>query len=388
MACNARFASLKGFFDAELANDDMMTPLQREFIGLAQIFKASLVTEMEYRQRVMERAVIEERLGSREEDLREAREAERIAKDQFVEASNSMRATSGTHARRDIRSDRNDDYPGQQSRVRQSISGGHHGIRSARAGHLDHGGHEWSEGAGRRIRRVGRRSAGRAVAQHKVSPVPPEHEIQVLDPGVDPLGIPAAVLRERGNGLEVDIPPTVLVHKYYYTGDRTFQAQLLPGGPTIVVANHPKTSERLYIDVQMLPGAPVVTYSGRTIEYDYGDNAIAIHFGLFGHVQVKYRNGASIREEVAVLIHAEQLKSCAGTIVRHAKGLATKSKTAVAGTALIVKDKADQVVLPVKNLLQMGPLGNLGQTLQTRVAEHRAAPPKSRPADGWRKMIY
>ncbi|MEZ6135378.1 MAG: hypothetical protein R3C53_10760 [Pirellulaceae bacterium] len=39
-----------------------MSPLQREMIRLAQILKARLVTEMEYKQRVMERAVIEERM--------------------------------------------------------------------------------------------------------------------------------------------------------------------------------------------------------------------------------------------------------------------------------------------------------------------------------------
>ncbi|MCC6508944.1 MAG: hypothetical protein IT423_07545, partial [Pirellulaceae bacterium] len=61
---NASFTSLRGFFDTQLSHDDTMSPLQREMIRLAQILKARLVTEMEYKQRVMERALIEERLES------------------------------------------------------------------------------------------------------------------------------------------------------------------------------------------------------------------------------------------------------------------------------------------------------------------------------------
>ncbi len=61
-APNATFVSLRGFFDAQIAHDDTISPLQREMIRLAQILKARLITEMEYKQRVMERAVIEERI--------------------------------------------------------------------------------------------------------------------------------------------------------------------------------------------------------------------------------------------------------------------------------------------------------------------------------------
>lgn len=63
MAGNSSFTSLKGFFDAQVASNETMSPLQREFIRLGQIFKARLVTEMEYKQRVVERSIIEERLS-------------------------------------------------------------------------------------------------------------------------------------------------------------------------------------------------------------------------------------------------------------------------------------------------------------------------------------
>jgi hypothetical protein len=57
-----------------------LTPLQREFIRLAQIFKSRLITELEYKQRVMERAVIEERgSGDYVEQLKAVRLKEETA---------------------------------------------------------------------------------------------------------------------------------------------------------------------------------------------------------------------------------------------------------------------------------------------------------------------
>lgn len=77
---NARFQSIRGLFDAEIAADDTMTPIQREFCRLAQIFKSRLIVEMELKQRIMERAVIEERLGNRQKELDDARKLEEDAK--------------------------------------------------------------------------------------------------------------------------------------------------------------------------------------------------------------------------------------------------------------------------------------------------------------------
>jgi len=55
------FRNLSGFFDVGFTNPDTMNPMQREFIKLAQIFKARLVAEMEWKQRVMERGLMEDR---------------------------------------------------------------------------------------------------------------------------------------------------------------------------------------------------------------------------------------------------------------------------------------------------------------------------------------
>lgn len=75
---NARFVSLRGHFNAEVAHPDTITPIQREFLRLAQIFKSRLVAEREILQRVMERSLIEDRFETNYlEQLRTAYENEK-----------------------------------------------------------------------------------------------------------------------------------------------------------------------------------------------------------------------------------------------------------------------------------------------------------------------
>src|SRR5207248_2841915 len=47
LAYNSQFQSFLGFFASETMSPDTLTPLQREFIRLAQIFKARMITEMQ-----------------------------------------------------------------------------------------------------------------------------------------------------------------------------------------------------------------------------------------------------------------------------------------------------------------------------------------------------
>src|SRR5215210_1802429 len=85
-----------------------------------------------------------------------------------------------------------------------------------------------------------------AAAAKFPAAVPPTLEIEVLDPNVDPVGNPAVVPTIGPDGLtHITIPRTVLVHRYYFNGERTFQGPLLRGGPCVVVINHPKTGEQL-----------------------------------------------------------------------------------------------------------------------------------------------
>ena len=60
------FRNVRSFFDVGISHADTMNPMQREFIRLAQIFKARLIAEMELKQRVIERGLIEDRSSSDE----------------------------------------------------------------------------------------------------------------------------------------------------------------------------------------------------------------------------------------------------------------------------------------------------------------------------------
>lgn len=54
------FRNLTAFFHYGVNHPDTMNPMQREFVRLAQIFKARMIAEMEWRQRVLERGLIED----------------------------------------------------------------------------------------------------------------------------------------------------------------------------------------------------------------------------------------------------------------------------------------------------------------------------------------
>jgi hypothetical protein len=90
---NATFTSLRGFFDAQLTHDDTVSPLQREMLRLAQILKARLVTEMEFKQRVMERALIEERIDDSPVNQQAVREREKQAEEELRRAMKELGQT-------------------------------------------------------------------------------------------------------------------------------------------------------------------------------------------------------------------------------------------------------------------------------------------------------
>jgi hypothetical protein len=190
--------------------------------------------------------------------------------------------------------------------------------------------------------------------------VPPTLEIEVLDPGVDPMGNPAVLLRNGGayDDLEVDIPPVVLVHRYYYTGDRSFRGPMLPGGPSIIVVNHPSTGERCYIPVQMMPGSPRVTYTAHDIEYNYGTHAISVHFGWSGEPTIKYRSGRTLGQKVGKVFHAEQWKERTEKIKSSSKEFTGRSHKVLKGAVAEVGDAAQMVILPVQNMAQILPFGS------------------------------
>jgi hypothetical protein len=192
----------------------------------------------------------------------------------------------------------------------------------------------------------------------KPANVPPSFEIEVLDPNADSMGRPAVELRPHKDGqLEVVIPPVVLVHKYYYTGDRSFQAQMLPGGPTIIVVNHPKSGERCYIETNMMPGAPRVTYTGHDITYDFGEHGTTLQFPIFGQPKVKYRSGPTWKQQFGRLIHAEQLQQKSEKLKERSKVFAANTGASVHEFYVDTATAVDSITLPVKQLLRLVPLG-------------------------------
>ena len=141
-----------------------------------------------------------------------------------------------------------------------------------------------------------------AILRPASVPVPPSQEIEILDPKQGATGVPPVVLTGGTDGTQqVDVPPAVLVHRYFPSGDRTFQAQFLPGGPTIVSVNHPRTLERTYVMATMPPGAPRVTYCHKSITYDFGPQSVTISFGPLGRPTVTYSQGLKVVEKAKAI---------------------------------------------------------------------------------------
>ena len=131
--------------------------------------------------------------------------------------------------------------------------------------------------------------------------VPPADELLVIDPRVDSEKKPTPVFLDNGTGTAIQIPPTVVVHRYYYSGNRDFQGPMLPGGPSVIVASHPVTGEQVSLNVQLMPGAPRIKYTKHAITYDYGDRCISIDFGLasFCDPKVIYHRDSGIRHQLS-----------------------------------------------------------------------------------------
>jgi hypothetical protein len=130
------------------------------------------------------------------------------------------------------------------------------------------------------------------------------NDLVVYDPGAHERGLPSPqfVQTEYGDGLRVDIPPAIHVHRYYYSGDKEFQGPIINGGPTVVVANHPKTGERMYFDVVLPAGAPRIAHNKHSITYIYPDKRVAVKFHHFplnsNQAAVKIQNGKGLGRNI------------------------------------------------------------------------------------------
>jgi hypothetical protein len=193
-------------------------------------------------------------------------------------------------------------------------------------------------------------TANNAFAQARVSRVIPSLEIEILDPNVDARGNPGVIVGQDAWGkTQVDIAPTIMVHRYYYTGDRTVRGPDLPGGPSIIVAFHPKSGQKVYLPVQMLPGSPMVTYTAQSIEYDFGDRAVLVSFPRFGNPKVVYRNGRSLTDRLGNLVHWDKVKG--GLAGHRDSDQPSRMQEVSEGTQTFAKP----LVLPLQNMARYMP---------------------------------
>lgn len=109
------------------------------------------------------------------------------------------------------------------------------------------------------------------------------NELVVYDPGAHERGLPAVVLNPAGpDSVRVDIPETLHVHRFYYSGDKEYQGPIIEGGPTVVVAKHPKLGEMMYVPVNLPSGAPRIAYSDDCITYIFNDRRVQVRFKCWG----------------------------------------------------------------------------------------------------------
>lgn len=205
--------------------------------------------------------------------------------------------------------------------------------------------------------------------------VSPALEIEIIDPNKDPRGNPAIVMTTDLDGNpQVDIPPSLIVHRYYYTGDRKFRGPDLPGGPSIVVAQNPRDGKQVYLQVQMLPGSPVVEYTERSIVYDFGNRSVIITFPKVGDPTVSYRNGRPMTEKAQKVLGVDKAKSAWAGTKSSLASMKAKTSTAAKATGITAGKISRPFTLPAQNLARFLP-GHAALTdpnLEARITEEAA----------------
>ncbi len=135
------------------------------------------------------------------------------------------------------------------------------------------------------------------------------HDVVVYGPGIHDRGLPKPLFNEikaqYGNdsveGQTIEIPPSVHVHRYYYSGDKEIQGPVITGGPTLVVAKHPATGQQMYVEVTLPSGAPKIAYNKKGITYVFPKRRVGVKFcnsRLLGkRAVVKYQSGQGLHRK-------------------------------------------------------------------------------------------
>lgn len=225
-------------------------------------------------------------------------------------------------------------------------------------------------------------------------------ELVILDPGGNDLGLPPVETRLGPDGVEIDIPPIVHVHRNYYSGNKEYQGPIIDGGPTVVVANNPHTGKRMYIDVMLPGGAPVIAYDKHAITYVYPNRRVAICFDPLIHDKavVKYLSGQGIArslhdksEFVADATHRAYRQS---RLVGASQELARETGKAALGVVAIAGGAATAAVETTTKVVRLIPgvqlLQSLGEQAPERCAEEetrRISDERLREFDRYRATV-
>jgi hypothetical protein len=199
-------------------------------------------------------------------------------------------------------------------------------------------------------------------------------ELVILDPGADDRGLPGVNPVNTIDGVEIDIPPTIHVHRYYYSGNKEYQGPIIDGGPTVVVANSPFSGERMYIDVMLPAGAPVIAYDKLSITYVYPNRRVCIAFDPLLHdkVHVTYLPGQGIartvRDKHEVLRANTKTAIKQSALLNACHDLADDSVKIVKGAAGVVGTAATIAVDTTRKVVNIIPGV---QTLKSMGEQHR-----------------
>lgn len=198
------------------------------------------------------------------------------------------------------------------------------------------------------------------------------NQLVVINPETHERGLPAVLFEGSDNdGLQVDIPRTLHVHRFYYDGDREYQGPILTGGPTTLVANHPRSGQRVYVNVTLPQGAPIIAYSRKAISYIYDDRRVRIAFARKDQngAIVSYHSGQGLGRVVSSAVQDSLTKSksfFASSATAQSLADGTKDgKRSFNGLVSAVDSAASKILDGAKTLVQklpgVAPLSSMGE---------------------------